>query len=44
MVVLALIVGADAAFVVAHHMLRMFTVILGAPLAAHLFDRSDNTG
>ena len=37
LVVLALIVGADAAFVVAHHVLRMFVVILGAPLAAKLF-------
>lgn len=35
--VLALIVGADAAFVVAHHVLRIFVVILGAPLAARLF-------
>ena len=35
--VLALIVGADVAFVVAHHMLRIFAVILGAPLAARLF-------
>ncbi len=32
--VLALIVGADMSFVVAHHVLRIFTVILGAPLAA----------
>lgn len=32
--VLALIVGADVAFVVAHHVLRIFVVILGAPLAA----------
>lgn len=32
--VLALIVGADLAFVVAHHMLRLFVVILGAPLLA----------
>lgn len=37
--VLALIVGADVAFVVAHHVLRIFVVILGAPLAARLFDR-----
>ncbi|MGX9353911.1 AbrB family transcriptional regulator [Roseobacteraceae bacterium S113] len=37
LVVLALIVGADAAFVVAHHVLRIFVVILGAPLAARLF-------
>ena len=32
--VLALIVGADMAFVVAHHVLRIFVVILGAPVAA----------
>ncbi|MEO1702961.1 MAG: AbrB family transcriptional regulator [Pseudomonadota bacterium] len=38
--VLALIVGADVAFVVAHHVLRIFVVILGAPLAAALFARS----
>ena len=35
--VLALIVGADVAFVVAHHVLRIFVVILGAPLAARVF-------
>lgn len=35
--VLALIVGADVAFVVAHHILRIFTVILGAPVAARMF-------
>lgn len=35
--VLALIVGADVAFVVAHHMLRIFVVIMGAPLAARVF-------
>lgn len=35
--VLALIVGADMAFVVAHHVLRIFVVILGAPIAARLF-------
>lgn len=39
MTVLALIVGADVAFVVAHHLLRIFVVILGAPIAARLFDR-----
>ena len=33
--VLALIVGADMAFVVTHHVLRLFVVILGAPVAAH---------
>jgi hypothetical protein len=40
MTVLALIVGADMAFVVAHHVLRIFVVILGAPLSARLFDRT----
>ncbi|MEM6275737.1 MAG: AbrB family transcriptional regulator [Pseudomonadota bacterium] len=37
--VLALIVGADMAFVVAHHVLRIFVVILGAPVAVRLFSR-----
>ncbi|MGJ8606093.1 MAG: AbrB family transcriptional regulator [Marivita sp.] len=35
--VLALIVGGDVAFVVAHHILRIFVVIMGAPLAAKVF-------
>ncbi|MEL6463897.1 MAG: AbrB family transcriptional regulator [Pseudomonadota bacterium] len=35
--VLALIVGADVAFVIAHHVLRIFVVILGAPLFARVF-------
>lgn len=35
--VLALIVGADVAFVIAHHVLRIFIVILGAPLFVRLF-------
>ncbi len=35
--VLALIVGADVAFVVAHHVLRIFVVIIGAPVAVRLF-------
>lgn len=38
--VLALIVGADAAFVVAHHIVRLFVVILGAPIVARLFAKS----
>ncbi|MGB7262662.1 MAG: AbrB family transcriptional regulator [Albidovulum sp.] len=37
MTVLALIVGADMAFVIAHHVLRIFIVILGAPLFARIF-------
>lgn len=37
MTVLALIAGADLAFVIAHHVLRIVVVILGAPLAARLF-------
>lgn len=40
MTVLAIIAGADVAFVIAHHMLRIITVIIGAPIAARLFDRS----
>ena len=39
--VLALIVGADMAFVVAHHVLRIFVVILGAPLFARVFDKGE---
>lgn len=35
--VLALIVGADMAFVIAHHILRIFFVILGTPIAARFF-------
>lgn len=38
--VLALIVGADVAFVVTHHTFRLFLVILGAPLFAR-FSRRD---
>jgi membrane AbrB-like protein len=37
--ILALIVGADVAFVIAHHVLRIFVVILGAPLFARMFKR-----
>lgn len=40
--VLALIVGADMAFVVAHHVLRIFVVILGAPLFGRLFKTEPN--
>lgn len=39
MTVLALIAGADVAFVVAHHLLRIVVVIIGAPIAARIFDR-----
>ena len=38
--VLAIIVGADLAFVIAHHLLRIFVVILGAPVLMRLFDRT----
>lgn len=37
MTVLALIAGADMAFVIAHHVLRILVVILGAPIAARAF-------
>ncbi|MEM9435272.1 MAG: AbrB family transcriptional regulator [Pseudomonadota bacterium] len=36
MTVLALISGADVAFVISHHILRITTVILGAPIAIRL--------
>ena len=36
MTVLALIAGADVAFVITHHILRIVVVIVGAPLAARL--------
>ncbi len=39
MTVLALIAGADMAFVIAHHVLRIMTVIVGAPIAARLFSQ-----
>jgi len=42
LMVLALIVGADAAFVVAHHVLRIFVVILGAPVAVRVFRPRSN--
>ena len=38
--ILALIVGADMAFVIAHHVLRIFVVILGAPLFARIFPKT----
>lgn len=36
LVVMALIVGADMGFVVAHHLFRIFIVILGAPILAKI--------
>ena len=36
LLILAIIVGADLTFVVAHHLLRIFFVILGAPIIASL--------
>lgn len=40
MAVLALVVGADVAFVIAHHVCRIVFVIVGAPLFARIFDRN----
>lgn len=37
MAVLTIIAGADLAFVVTHHVLRLVVVIIGAPIVAHLF-------
>ncbi|MEM7237157.1 MAG: AbrB family transcriptional regulator [Pseudomonadota bacterium] len=39
MAVLSIIAGADLAFVVTHHMVRIIIVITGAPIAAKLLDR-----
>jgi uncharacterized membrane protein AbrB (regulator of aidB expression) len=36
LVVMALIVGADMGFVVAHHLFRIFIVILGAPILSQI--------
>jgi len=49
MTVLAIVAGADLGFVIAHHLVRVVVVILGAPIAARLFRvndraRSDGTG
>ncbi len=39
MAMVALVAGADVAFVVAHHLLRIFVVILSAPFVAKWLDR-----
>ena len=41
MTILALIVGADMAFVVTHHILRIVVVIIGAPVADRLMQARD---
>ncbi|MEL7215698.1 MAG: AbrB family transcriptional regulator [Pseudomonadota bacterium] len=38
--VLAIVVGADMAFVIAHHVLRIVVVILGAPVVARITERA----
>ena len=38
MAILALVAGADMAFVITHHLVRMVVVIAGAPLAARYLD------
>lgn len=37
MAVLTIVAGADLAFVVTHHVLRIIVVIIGAPIVGHLF-------
>lgn len=44
MTVLSIVAGADLAFVITHHMLRILLVIIGAPLAAHLFAKHNPGG
>ena len=41
MAVLALVVGADMAFVIAHHVFRIIVIIIGAPLLARFFGTGD---
>ena len=41
MTVLAIVAGADLGFVIAHHLVRVVVVILGAPIAARLFRVND---
>ena len=41
MTILALIVGADMAFVVTHHILRIVVVIIGAPVADRMMQPRD---
>jgi len=42
MAVLTIIAGADLAFVVTHHVLRIVVVIIGAPIVGHLLDWRKN--
>jgi hypothetical protein len=44
MVVLTLVAGADLAFVVTHHLVRLIVVILGAPIFARLTDARKKGG
>jgi len=45
MAVLAIVTGADLGFVVVHHVVRMVTVVTGAPLiAGRLFSRNSDEG
>lgn len=37
MAIIAIVAGADVAFVVAHHLLRIFVVIIAAPIVANRF-------
>lgn len=43
MTVLALVTGADLGFVILHHLVRMVTVIVGAPLIRHVFLGNDRS-
>jgi uncharacterized membrane protein AbrB (regulator of aidB expression) len=40
MAILAIVAGADVAFVVTHHIVRIVLVILGAPLISRLQNRN----
>ena len=40
MAVFAIVVGADLGYVIAHHIVRIVLVVVGAPVAAAVFKRS----
>ena len=42
--VLAIVAGADLGFVIAHHLVRIVIVILGAPVVARLVARRPGPG
>ena len=44
MAVLSIVAGADLAFVITHHLLRILLVIMGAPIVGHWFMKREQRG